>query len=167
MFTAPIGDDVDAAPADDDLPSPRIEIVRAYDSSTPDRHRVLVDRLWPRGVTKRKAAIDEWLHEVAPSTELRRWYAHEPAKFPEFARRYRDELDQRPGSDAVARLLDMADSNPITLVTATRDVEHSGARVLLDHLAALGPEHRRRSRASATAARPIREERRGAERETR
>lgn len=157
MFTAHIGEDIDTAPSDDDSTSPdpdqhavqhrsaRIEIGRAYDRSAPDRYRVLVDRLWPRGVSKSEAAIDEWLHDVAPSTELRRWYAHEPAKFPEFARRYSEELDRQPGSDAVDRLLDLSDSDPITLVTATRDVEHSGARALLDHLAAVEPRHRRRA----------------------
>lgn len=107
-----------------------------YDASAPDRRRILVDRLWPRGLTKAAAAIDEWRRDVAPSTELRRWYAHEPEKYPEFARRYRDELASPPGSEAVAHLFDLATSHPIALVTATRDVEHSGAQVLLDHLIA-------------------------------
>lgn len=95
---------------------------------------MLIDRLWPRGVSKHAAALDEWMRDAAPSTELRRWYGHDPAKFAEFARRYRDELGEKPGATAVARLLDLARSQPIALVTATRDVEHSGARVLLDHL---------------------------------
>ena len=110
------------------------EVVRAYDPATPGRYRVLIDRLWPRGVSKRAAELDEWMREAAPSAELRRWYGHDPAKFAGFARRYRDELGEEPGATAVARLLDLARSRPIALVTATRDVEHSGAQVLLDHL---------------------------------
>lgn len=112
-----------------------IEVVRAYEQA--DRNagcRVLVDRLWPRGVTKADAALDEWAREVAPSAELRRWYGHEPDRFEEFARRYRVELGQQPAADAVARLVGQARAEPLILVTATRDVEHSGAQVLRDHL---------------------------------
>ena len=112
----------------------RLEVVRAYDPARPGRYRVLIDRLWPRGVSKQAAALDEWMRDAAPSAELRRWYGHDCAKFAEFARRYRDELGQAPGVTAVARLLDLERSRPIALVTATRDVEHSGAQVLLDHL---------------------------------
>jgi len=110
-----------------------VVIVRAYDDP-PAGYRVLVDRLWPRGVRKQAAAIDEWLKDVAPSTELRRWYDHDPARFDEFSRRYRAELAQPPGADAVEHLAELAGRDRVQLVTATRDVEHSGAAVLRDHL---------------------------------
>ena len=117
-------------------PHPRFEIRRAYDEPSRGRsYQVLVDRLWPRGVTKDKAALDEWAKDVAPSDGLRRWYGHEPEKFAEFARSYRAELKESPGKEVVRRLRAEAKSKPITLVTATRDVEHSGAKVLLDVLA--------------------------------
>lgn len=115
--------------------APRVVVVRVYDEPPePGAHRVLVDRLWPRGVTKVAAALDEWSADVAPTTELRRWYGHDPAKFAEFARRYRAELVRPPASNAVSRLLDIATTRRVALVTATRDVEHSGAQVLHDHL---------------------------------
>lgn len=116
---------------------PRVAVVRVYDDHAGDddvRYRVLVDRLWPRGVSKATAVLDEWNVDVAPSTDLRRWYGHDPAKFTEFARRYRAELAHAPASQAVAHLLDVAGAHDVALVTATRDVEHSGARVLGDHL---------------------------------
>jgi uncharacterized protein YeaO (DUF488 family) len=113
----------------------RVEIRRVYDGP-PEAgpHRVLIDRLWPRGIAKADAPFDEWAKEVAPSTELRRWYGHDPAKFDEFARRYRDELALSPANDGLARLCVLAEKKGIVLVTATRDVEHSGAEVLLDVL---------------------------------
>lgn len=113
-----------------------VEIERAYDPPLPRRHRVLVDRLWPRGVTKQRAALDEWARDVAPSTELRRWYGHNPARFEEFARRYRAEL-AAPGSAgarALAELRSLTRGRSISLVTATRDIDHSGAIVLRDLL---------------------------------
>lgn len=115
---------------------PDIVIRRIYDggAGAPDELRVLVDRLWPRGVARADAGLDEWMKDVAPSTELRRWYGHDPARFAEFARRYRAELGRPPAAAAVERLRDAARSRPVVLLTATRDVEHSGARVLLDHL---------------------------------
>ena len=91
---------------------------------------MLVDRLWPRGVTKADAPVDEWVQEVAPSTDLRRWYDHRVDRFDEFVRRYRVELTQQFARDAVDRLRTVARSNGLILVTATRDVEHSGAEVL-------------------------------------
>jgi uncharacterized protein YeaO (DUF488 family) len=95
---------------------------------------VLVDRLWPRGVAKADADLDEWLKEAAPSTELMRWYDYDVQRFEEFARRYRAELRRPPGSVALADLIDLARTRTITLVTATRDVEHSGAQVLKERL---------------------------------
>jgi uncharacterized protein YeaO (DUF488 family) len=117
-----------------DMPPPHreIELRRVYDDR--DRgdsgYRVLVDRLWPRGITKADAALDEWLKDAAPSTDLRRWYGHDVTRFEEFARRYRAELEQPPASVAVEHLVERACTDPITLLTATRDVEPSGARVL-------------------------------------
>jgi uncharacterized protein YeaO (DUF488 family) len=113
------------------------EIRRIYEDRPVDHnYRVLVDRLWPRGVKKEEAALDEWVKDVAPSADLRRWYGHETRKFDEFARRYRDELDVPPGSDALARLRKLGSQHRVILLTATRDVEHSGARVLYEHLLA-------------------------------
>lgn len=111
-----------------------LEIVRVYDTLRPGSYRVLVDRLWPRGISKQQARLDEWMKDVAPSTELRRWYAHETSKFEPFAEQYRAELRREPGAGAVSRLRELAESRAVSLVTATRDVEHSGARVLYDHL---------------------------------
>lgn len=125
---------------------PPIRIRRIYDEDD-GGYRVLVDRLWPRGITKHDAAIDEWAKDVAPSAALRRWYGHDPTKFDEFARRYRQELAEPPASEAVTHLLDLAQQRPVTLVTATRDVEHSAAQVLHDHLATrrrARPAHRDR-----------------------
>ena len=112
----------------------QVRRVYADDDRNDEGYRVLVDRLWPRGVTKADAALDEWLKDAAPSTELRRWYSHDVQRFEEFARRYRAELRRRPAADAVERLLELAGTETVTLVTATRDVEHSGARVLQEHL---------------------------------
>ena len=125
----------------------RFEIRRAYDAPPRGRsYQVLVDRLWPRGVRKDEAALDEWAKDVAPSDGLRRWYGHEPEKFAEFAGRYRAELEESPGREVVARLRAEATSRPVTLVTATRDVEHSGAAVLRDVLVG------RATRAATTSA---------------
>jgi len=96
---------------------------------------VLVDRLWPRGFTKARAAIDEWAKDLAPSGDLRRWYGHDPARFDEFARRYRQELSGLDASQAMGRLRRRASTQPVALVTATKDVERSGAAVLLEVLA--------------------------------
>ena len=110
----------------------RIVVVRVYDD--PGRsgaeHRVLVDRLWPRGMKKEAIDFDEWAKDVAPSAELRRWYGHEPERFEEFARRYRAELTEEPGASAVGRLRRGAHGTRLVLLTATRDVERSGAEVL-------------------------------------
>jgi uncharacterized protein YeaO (DUF488 family) len=117
-------------------PRRAFEIRRAYDAPSGSRsYQVLVDRLWPRGVRKDEAALDEWAKDVAPSDGLRRWYGHEPEKYAEFARRYRAELKTSPGREVVTRLRAQAKARPVTLVTATRDVDHSGAAVLRDVLA--------------------------------
>jgi uncharacterized protein YeaO (DUF488 family) len=117
----------------------QFEVRRIYDANVADgSYRVLVDRLWPRGVSKREAALDEWAKELAPGSELRRWYGHDPSRFGEFARRYRNELRSEQASDAIARLRTIAKNNRITLLTATRDVERSGAHVLRDILREAG-----------------------------
>lgn len=97
------------------------------------RH-VLVDRVWPRGLAKADSPHDEWVKDVAPSTELRKWYGHDPERFAEFAERYRRELDDDPAAAALATLRSWRDDEGLTLLTATRDVEHSHARVLADVL---------------------------------
>ncbi|MGH9229464.1 MAG: DUF488 domain-containing protein [Acidimicrobiales bacterium] len=116
-----------------------VQLQRVYDDDRGDAgYRVLVDRLWPRGISKADLALDEWLKDAAPSTELRRWYAHDLHRFDEFARRYRAELGRPPASAAVDRLIELSRTETITLLTATRDVEHSGARVLQERLMSRG-----------------------------
>jgi uncharacterized protein YeaO (DUF488 family) len=112
-----------------------LEVRRIYDDGGATGYRVLIDRLWPRGIKKSDAGLDEWLKDAAPTTELRRWYGHDPERFTEFARRYRAELRRPPASDAVDHLLELASTQHIVLLTATGDVEHSSARVLRDYLA--------------------------------
>lgn len=104
---------------------------RIYDDpSSDDGRRVLVDRIWPRGMSKQNAHLDEWMREVAPSTELRRWYAHDPARYAEFRRRYLAELRDPARSQAVQKLREAAGHHAMTLLTAARDLEHSQAAVL-------------------------------------
>lgn len=111
------------------------KVLRIHDSDHDGGgYRVLIDRLWPRGITKRAAALDEWAKEAAPSSDLRRWYGHDTLKFEVFAQRYGEELSRPPASDAVAHLLRLAGEQPVILLTSTRDVEHSGALVLHDYL---------------------------------
>ena len=113
----------------------RVAIRRVYDEDPGDgAYRVLVDRLWPRGITKARAAVDEWAKDAAPSPDLRRWYQHDPARFDEFARRYAEELAVPPASQVVARLRGAAMTTLVALVTATKAVEHSGAQVRFDVL---------------------------------
>jgi len=114
-----------------------VKVARIYDDHARG-YRVLVDRLWPRGIKKEDAALDEWLKDVAPSTELRRWYGHAPERFDEFARRYRKELHHEPGKHALAHLRELAGKRRVTLLTATKDVEHSAAFVLCDSLVRRG-----------------------------
>ena len=112
-----------------------VRVRRVYDPPDPaDGHRVLVDRLWPRGLAKSAAAVDEWLRAVAPSDELRRWYGHEADKFAAFGQRYAAELQAPERAAALAHLRELASSGPLTLLTATRDVEHSQAAVLAARL---------------------------------
>ena len=114
-----------------------VRIGRAYDPpSASDGARVLVDRIWPRGLRKDAARLDEWAKDVAPSTELRTWYGHDPAKFDEFRRRYVAELQGPEQRAALDRLRVLAADGPLTLLTATRDVDISQAAVLAGLLTA-------------------------------
>jgi uncharacterized protein YeaO (DUF488 family) len=106
-----------------------IAIKRAYDKPSPqDGVRILIDRLWPRGLSKLKLKIDAWPRELTPSTDLRKWYGHEPARFAEFRRRYRTELAER--AKELGALRAMVRGRAATLITATREVDLSHAAVV-------------------------------------
>ena len=112
-----------------------VALKRVYDEPEPgDGTRVLVDRLWPRGLSKERAHIDLWLKEIAPSRELRTWFGHDPEKFAEFRRRYENEIASETGQTALVKLRDLAKRDPVTLVFATHDTEHANAVVLRDLL---------------------------------
>jgi uncharacterized protein YeaO (DUF488 family) len=113
-----------------------VAIKRVYEEPEPgDGTRILVDRLWPRGLSKERAKVDFWLKEIAPSNDLRKWFGHDPEKFSEFRHRYEAELESESGQVALARLRDLARQGPITLVFAAHDMEHINAVVLRDVLA--------------------------------
>ena len=110
-----------------------VRLKRAYDAPSPDDGvRILVDRLWPRGLTKEAAAIDQWPKELSPSTELRKRFAHEPTQWPEFCRRYAEELSQVP--DALHGLRELARKQRVTLVYGARDETFNNAVALRDVL---------------------------------
>ena len=110
-----------------------IRLKRAYEEPAPeDGQRILVERLWPRGLSKERAAVDVWLKDVAPSPELRRWFGHEPARWEEFRKRYWAELEANP--DAVAELRGKVRKGPVTFIYAARDEQHNGALALRDYL---------------------------------
>jgi len=112
-----------------------VRLRRVYDQpSADDGRRILVDRLWPRGLSKDAARIDEWMRAVAPSTELRRWYHHDADQFDEFRRRYLDELGEPERAAAWTRLSDAADQGTITLLTASKETRRSQAAVLAERL---------------------------------
>ena len=114
---------------------PAIRARRVYDPPEPDDGtRVLVDRLWPRGLRKDGARLDEWAKDVAPSSELRTWFGHDPEKFADFCRRYTGELSRGAARAALEHLTALATAGPVTLLTATRDIDHSQAAVLADLL---------------------------------
>jgi uncharacterized protein YeaO (DUF488 family) len=110
-----------------------VRLKRAYEpTASSDGYRVLIDRLWPRGISKEEADIDEWEKELAPSTELRQWFSHEPSRFEEFRRRYTDELrSKRPRLTELRR---RAREGTLTLVYSARDTEHNDAVVLAEIL---------------------------------
>jgi uncharacterized protein YeaO (DUF488 family) len=110
-----------------------VRVKRAYEqASDSDGYRVLIDRLWPRGVSKEDARLDEWARELAPSDGLRRWFGHDPARFDEFRRRYSDELAAH--EDRLEELRARARAGTLTLVYAARDSEHNDAVVLAELL---------------------------------
>jgi uncharacterized protein YeaO (DUF488 family) len=110
-----------------------IRLKRVYEEpATDDGLRILVERLWPRGLSKERAAVDLWLKEVAPSSELRRWFNHDPDRWKEFLRRYHAELLQNGGT--VDELRRKCRSGTVTFVYAARDEEHNGALALKDYL---------------------------------
>jgi uncharacterized protein YeaO (DUF488 family) len=112
---------------------PRIRLKRAYDEPGPDDGlRILVERLWPRGLSKERAAVDLWAKDVAPSPELRRWFNHDPARWDEFKERYRAELRRK--EKVVEELRRECRGRPVTFVYAARDEEHNGALVLKRYL---------------------------------
>ena len=114
------------------MPEP-IQTKRVYEPyNSDDGTRVLVERLWPRGFTRERLHADSWLREIAPTAELRTWYAHDVAKWPKFVTRYTAQLDTQP--DLVESLLQMARHGPLTLLYAARDTEHNSALVLLNYL---------------------------------
>ncbi len=107
----------------------RVRLKRAYEPpASDDGTRILIDRLWPRGIRKAAAAIDEWMKEIAPSTELRKWFGHDPERWPEFRRRYRSEIQQHEAQ--LRRLRELARNGPVTLVYAAHDAAHNDAVVL-------------------------------------
>jgi uncharacterized protein YeaO (DUF488 family) len=111
----------------------KIKIKRAYEpSAKDDGTRILVDRLWPRGLTKEKAGVDIWLKEIAPSTELRKWFGHDPEKWKRFRGRYETELKHK--RDLIETLLEKSGNETITLIYAARDDKHNEARVLKQFL---------------------------------
>jgi len=111
---------------------------RAYEpADKADGRRVLVDRLWPRGLEKHKAAIDEWLKEVAPTAALRKWFGHDPARWAEFQRRYLEELADNPATEQLRVLMRQG---PVTLVYSAHDTEHNQALVLRDYLTGAGSD---------------------------
>ncbi len=110
-----------------------VRIKRAYEEPAPgDGDRVLVDRLWPRGVKKEALRLDLWARELAPSPALRKWFGHDPARFRDFARRYQAELRHDPARSLLADLSRRAGRGTVTLVYGARDEEHNGAVVLRD-----------------------------------
>jgi len=103
-----------------------VKLKRAYEPPTADDGtRILIDRLWPRGVTKERAAIDQWMKDISPSTELRKWFGHDPARWDEFRRRYAKEVHQH--AELLDQLRSLAREGPITLVYSARDEKHNDA----------------------------------------
>jgi uncharacterized protein YeaO (DUF488 family) len=116
--------------------APRVQVRRIYDDpAKSDGTRVLVDRVWPRGMSRETAHIDEWRRDIAPSTELRKWYGHDHEQFEEFTRRYIVELQEPERMAALTDLRSLARRGPVTLLTATKEPEFSQAAVLVNLVA--------------------------------
>jgi uncharacterized protein YeaO (DUF488 family) len=110
-----------------------VAIKRAYEAAiTKDGYRVLVDGLWPRGVTKAQLKIDAWMRDIAPSVGLRKWYGHKPEKWEEFRNKYRQELSKPPRKALLDELIDRARKGQVTLVFGARDAERSNAAVIAE-----------------------------------
>jgi uncharacterized protein YeaO (DUF488 family) len=110
-----------------------IQLKRAYDAATPsDGKRFLVERLWPRGIKKENLPLDDWLKDVAPSTGLRKWFSHDPAKWKEFQKRYFAELDSRP--EAIKPIVKAAKHGRVTLIFSSHDAEHNNAVALKSYI---------------------------------
>lgn len=119
----------------------KITIKRVYEPPSPeDGRRILVDRLWPRGISKEKGKIDHWAKDIAPSNELRRWYKHDPAKWDEFRRRYFEELDSAPV--AVGSLRDSMGGGKVTFLYSSKERELNNAVALREYLETVGPRKR-------------------------
>jgi uncharacterized protein YeaO (DUF488 family) len=115
------------------MKKPHVAIKRAYeDASEKDGYRVLVDRVWPRGRTKESLALDEWARDLAPSTELRKWFGHDPEKWETFQQRYRRELQEDEAQHLMHQLIANAHGKPIMLVYGAKDEEHNQAVVLCE-----------------------------------
>jgi uncharacterized protein YeaO (DUF488 family) len=113
------------------VPAANVRLKRAYEPvDAADGTRVLVDRLWPRGVSKVDAVLDQWMKEIAPSTELRKWFGHDPDRWEEFCRRYSEELHQN--AELLSQLRSLARQSPVTLVYSAHDEVHNDAIVLRD-----------------------------------
>jgi len=116
-----------------------VKVKRAYESKEAgDGVRILVDRLWPRGLRSTEAGIDEWMKDVAPSDDLRKWFAHDPEKWTEFKRRYTQELAAPEKAALLKRIAKLAATGKVTLVYAAKDTEHNNARVLEELIANIG-----------------------------
>lgn len=110
-----------------------IRIKRIYeDPSKEDGHRILIDRIWPRGVSKKDAKLDDWVKDIAPTSELRKWFGHDPKKFDEFAKKYRKELDDKP--EELDEIRKKSKDQTVTLLYGAKDTEHNQAVVLLSVL---------------------------------
>ncbi|HLW01343.1 MAG TPA: DUF488 domain-containing protein [Ktedonobacterales bacterium] len=109
----------------------RVKLKRVYEAPEPeDGQRVLIDRLWPRGLKREDARLDAWLRDIAPSDGLRRWFGHDPARWDEFQARYRRELEDSAHQAELEKLRDLAQRDPVTLLFAAKDTEHCNAQVV-------------------------------------
>jgi uncharacterized protein YeaO (DUF488 family) len=125
----------------------KIETSRVYESKMRSGYRVLVDRLWPRGLSKQRAALDEWCKELAPTPELRKWFDHDPAKWTEFSKRYRSELTAH--RQEAQSLLSRAQEKTLILLYGAKDEQHAHVRVLEGYLRQLKPANVKRPKRSS------------------
>jgi uncharacterized protein YeaO (DUF488 family) len=124
-----------------------LKLKRAYDTAArSDGHRILVDRIWPRGVAREALRIADWVKDAAPSAGLRKWFGHEPARWPEFKRRYFQELDRHP--EALMPLVEKSRTGTVTLVFAAKDAEHNNAVALKEYLERRTPRAKPQARPS-------------------